>query len=100
VATRSIWLTPLWWEGTAYRRLPAPLTESVETQEDEFPWRVGRARIIRIPFTRKAMAVGRWTGEQPHEIVDGIPLLNFRPLDHPEDYFHVLDERTNERPTF
>lgn len=93
-----ILFTPLWWERFVYHRLPAPLTERGDGLESEFPWRKGTCRFFRLPFTRQAVAIGRWTGEQPRENVDGIPLLTFRQLDHPEDYFHATVDK--ERPSF
>ena len=83
---------PFWLERYIYRHLPAPLTERGGNQEQGYPWRIGQGRIFRVPFTRQAIAIGRWTGEQPHENVEGIPSLTFQPLEHPEDYFHVQDE--------
>jgi hypothetical protein len=84
---------PFWFQRFVYPRHPAPLTETGLSQEREFPWREGRIRVFRMPLTRSAIALGKWTGEQDHENVDGIPTLTFRQLDHPEDYFHaVLDE--------
>jgi len=90
--SRRIWPTPLWGERFVYRRLPAPLTERGGGQEEVYPWRTGVCQFFRLPFTRQAIAIGRWTGEQPRENVDGIPSLMLRPLDHPEDYFHVQNE--------
>lgn len=70
------------------------MTEIGETQESEFPWRIGRCRVFRLPLTPHAVAVGKWTGYQPRETVDGIPTLKFRTLDHWEDYV----EQTTEQP--
>lgn len=92
MATHSLWRTAWWWEPVTYRRLPAPLTERGTGLESGYPWRTGTCRIFRVPFTRKGIAIGRWTGEQPRENVDGIPSLTFQPLEHPEDYFHVGQE--------
>jgi hypothetical protein len=86
-----------WGERFSYRSRKAPLIQRGGNQESEFPWRIGVGVIFRIPFSRHAFAVGKWTGEQPHENVDGIPALSLRPLENPEDYFHV-DERQDERP--
>lgn len=85
-------------ERFVYHRLPAPLTERGESLESGFPWRKGTCRFFRLPFTRQAIAVGRWTGEQPRENVEGIPSLTFRQLEHPEDYFHV--DKAQARPDF
>jgi hypothetical protein len=87
-----IWRTSFWWQKLAYPRRKVPLTEVGETQEQGFPWRIGKCRVFRLPFSRHAIAFGRWTGEQPHENVEGTPSLSFRQLDHPEDYFHAVQE--------
>lgn len=85
----------IWWERVVYRDLPAPLVQRGRNLESEFPWRIGIGLIVRLPFSRRAFSAGWWTGEQPRENVDGFPSLSLRPLDHPEDYFHVLDEQPN-----
>lgn len=92
-----IWLTPFWWELFSYRHRPAPLTERGVGLEPGFPWRKGECRLFRLPFSRQGIAFGRWTGEQPHENVDGVPSLTFRPLEHPEDYFHAVEQ---DRPAY
>lgn len=87
-----IWPTrDYWWQKLRYPRRNVPLTEVGETQEQGFPWREGKCRVFRIPFSTHAIAIGKWTGRQSHENVDGSPVLNFRVLDHPEDYFHVQE---------
>ena len=80
------------WQTVTYPRRRNPLMEGGLAQEEDFPWREGRCRIFRAPFTRHAIAVGKWTGEQPHENVDGTPSLSLRPLENPEDFFHVQEE--------
>lgn len=89
---RRIWLTDHWWQKITYPRRDVPLTERGETQESGFPWRTGECRVFRIPFTVHAISFGKWTGAQPHETVDGLSVLTFRVLDHPEDYFHVQED--------
>jgi hypothetical protein len=37
-----------------------PLMESGHTQEIEDPYRAGDAWVVRVPFTRTAVVVGRW----------------------------------------
>ena len=90
-----IWFTNLWFQFLVYPRKNVPLTEIGETQEAEYPWRIGKCRVFRLPFTRRAIAVGKWTGYQPRETVDGQTVLKFRVLDHPEDYYRV---QQNKRP--
>ena len=87
-----IWRTQRWWQKLKYPRRDVPLTEIGETQEQGYPWREGTCRVFRLPFSRHAIAIGKWTGQQPHETVDGTASLTFRPLDHPEDYFHVSEQ--------
>jgi hypothetical protein len=89
-----------YWERFRYSRLPAPLTERAAGLEECYPWRTGNCRIFRLPYSRWAIAVGRWTGQQAHENVDGIPSLTFRPLDHPEDYFHAVLGEPKNRPGY
>lgn len=85
-----IWFTQRWFQFLKYpRRKGTPLTEIGETQEQGYPWRKGSCRVFRLPLSKRAVAIGRWTEYQPRETVDGEPALKFRPLDNPEDYFHV-----------
>jgi hypothetical protein len=37
-----------------------PLIEPGHTQEIEHPYRAGDALVVRLPFTRTAIVVGRW----------------------------------------
>jgi hypothetical protein len=87
-----IWRTQRWWQKLTYPQRKVPLTEIGETQEQGYPWRMGTCRVFRLPFSRHAIAIGKWTGQQPRETVDGFPTLTLRPLDHPEDYFHVSEQ--------
>ena len=80
------------WDVITYPPRRNPLFEGGVAQEEDFPWREGPCRIVRAPFSRKALAVGKWTGEQPHENVDGIPTLTLRPLENSEDFFHVQED--------
>ena len=41
----------------------APLMERGWTQETEEPWRKGSAVVLRAPFSRRAVSIGRWTSE-------------------------------------
>lgn len=91
--TYPIWPFNLWFQFLSYPRRDVPLTERGSTQESQYPWRIGRCRIFRIPGTRRAISIGWWTGYQPRENVEGTPTLSLRPLDHPEDYFHVQEDR-------
>ena len=83
----AIWLLrSRWFQFLVYPRRDVPLTEVGETQESEFPWRMGKCRVFRLPFSTRAVALGKWTGFQPRETIDGQPTLTFRELDHWEDY--------------
>jgi len=44
-----------------------PLCERGDTQEIEYPFRTGSSLVFRFPFTRRAMAVGVWTGKRDEE---------------------------------
>lgn len=37
-----------------------PLAEVGDTQEIDWPFRTGKGVVIRLPFTRTAVCVGRW----------------------------------------
>lgn len=82
----AIWFTSLWFQFLCYPRRDVPLTERGESQEAEYPWRTGSCQVFRLPFTKRAVAIGKWTGYQPRETVEGQPTLTFKPLDHWEDY--------------
>lgn len=45
-----------------------PIIDRGSTQEIEWPYRTGRSVVIRVPFTRQAMVVGKWTGEKDEEL--------------------------------
>lgn len=89
---RRIWLTHFWFQFLVYPRRDVPLTEIGQTQEAGYPWRIGRCRVFRAPFTRRAVAVGQWTGYQEREIVDGSDTFRLRELPRWEDVVHVRDE--------
>jgi hypothetical protein len=79
--SRTVSVYPLWVQFITY---PAgsrglPLTERGNTQETEFPWRAGACRIFRIPFTRRAIALGRWVGSLEDKDEEE-PSLKMRPL--------------------
>jgi hypothetical protein len=93
VIIHEIGRTKYWWQKLTYPKRKVHLTEIGSTQESGFPWRLGKCRVFRFPFTRHAIAIGKWTGQQPHENVEGTPTLMFRALDHPEDYFHVQEDQ-------
>ncbi|WP_157247895.1 hypothetical protein [Nonomuraea typhae] len=44
-----------------------PIIELAPTQEVDFPFRVGRCAILRLPLTTRALAIGIWTGTEPDE---------------------------------
>lgn len=90
----------IWSESVVYRDRKSPLIQRGRNLESEFPWRTGVGLIVRFPLSRRAFSFGWWNGEQPRENIDGFPSLSLRPLDHPEDYFHVLDQQQDERPAF
>ena len=76
---RLLW-TQYYWQKLKYPRRDVPLTEVGQTQETEFPWRVGECRVYRLPFSKHAVAIGRWYGVQPTETEDGEQVLRLRPL--------------------
>lgn len=78
-----------WWQKLKYPRRNVPLTERGETQESGYPWRIGQCRVFRLPFSKHAIAIGKWTGFQPRETVEGQPTLKFRAIEHWEDVVHV-----------
>ena len=50
------------WHAMTYPKMtpPPPLTEKGATQETEEPYRFGRSRVLRLPFTRRALVIGVW----------------------------------------
>lgn len=44
-----------------------PIMECGTTQEIEWPFRFGQGLVIRLPFTTKAVVVGRWIGDREEE---------------------------------
>lgn len=44
-----------------------PLLDMGETQEIEDPYRYGRSVVLRLPFARSAVVVGRWVGEEQED---------------------------------
>lgn len=93
----AIWLTKFWFQFLVYPRRDVPLTEIGETQESEFPWRVGKCRVFRLPFSKRAVAIGKWTAFQPRETIDGEPTLRFNELKNWEDYVHLQQDQGPDR---
>jgi hypothetical protein len=50
-----------YWHPLQYPVKPPVLWERAETQEIDMPFRGGVGISFRIPFTRLALVVGRWT---------------------------------------
>ena len=48
------------------RRFPI-LDAEGRTQEIEPPYRYGRSLVIRVPLTRQAMVVGKWTSNDDED---------------------------------
>lgn len=44
-----------------------PVFDRGDTQEIDWPFRTGKAIVTRIPFTRRAIVVGRWIGKRSEE---------------------------------
>lgn len=73
---------PLWVQYLVYPTdSRPPLTEKGHTQETEFPWRAGLCRVFRLPFTRRALALGRWVDSFEDKNEDE-PSMAMRPLPH------------------
>lgn len=51
------------WHGFIYPIKPPVLFEKSETQEIEEPYRGGHGYAIRLPLTRLALVVGKWTNQ-------------------------------------
>lgn len=49
---------------TAYCAPDVPVFHTAETQEIEAPFRSGKGVVFRMPLTRRAVVVGRWTGQK------------------------------------
>lgn len=50
-----------------YPSTSAPLIERGWTQESEEPWRKGHSIVLRLPFSTKAVAMGRWTSRETED---------------------------------
>lgn len=44
-----------------------PLIDRGHTQEIEWPYRSGSSFVLRAPLTKRALVIGRWTGEVDEE---------------------------------
>lgn len=51
-----------YWHTLTYPVKPKGLWEKAYTQEIDEPFRAGEAVAIRLPFTCKAVVIGRWVG--------------------------------------
>ena len=51
----------------SYPNTKFPLSEKGHTQEIEHPYRTGQSVVVRVPFTRRALVIGKWTGEKYEE---------------------------------
>ncbi len=55
-----------WFLSTlTYAHRGLPWIERGDTQEIEWPYRRSRSLVIRLPFTLKALVVGRWGDPRP-----------------------------------
>jgi len=50
-----------YWHPLVYPVKPPVMWERAETQEIAFPFRGGVGTAVRLPFTRLALVIGRWT---------------------------------------
>ena len=48
------------WHSMTYPVKPPVVFERAETQEIEEPYRFGKGWCLRLPFTRKAIVIGKW----------------------------------------
>lgn len=44
-----------------------PIIDKGNTQEIEWPYRVGNALVFRVPFTTKAFVLGHWVSRKDEE---------------------------------
>lgn len=52
---------PYYWHALVYPVKPPSIIERAETQEIEGQYRGGHGWAIRVPLTRVALIVGKWT---------------------------------------
>lgn len=45
-----------------------PLVEPGTTRETEHPYRTGRSLVLRLPFSRRAVAIGVWGSAHGEEV--------------------------------
>ncbi len=65
-------------------RWRSPLIVRGGAQESDHPWRTGRCILVRLPFVRRAVGIGIWTGKQPQGEDDLGPYLEMREIDWDE----------------
>jgi hypothetical protein len=61
-----------------HRKVAPLLGERAWTQEIEPPYRTGLALAVRIPFTVRAVVLGRWVSAATEEEVDELALRSRR----------------------
>ena len=70
-----------------------PVVDKGNTQEIEYPFRVGQSVVLRVPFTKQAVVLGRWVSSKPEtdaltSAIGARQLENFYVAaqeDHPRD---------------
>ena len=50
-----------YWHGLTYPIKPKCFWEKAETQEIDEPFRSGKGIAIRMPLTRRAIVIGKWS---------------------------------------
>lgn len=87
-----LWSKTLFWEPFTYETgRKVPLTEPGEAHESVPPYRWGDCRFLRLPFSRRAVAFGRWKEVRvPFEDEDG-PILHIRSMEWVPELFGGLD---------
>ena len=62
----------LFWHTLTYPSTEFPLLDRGITHEIDEPFRVGISKVIRLPFTKRALVVGHWKAQ----LSEGMALQN------------------------
>jgi len=63
--TRRIISKNWFWSTITYAHRGWPWIERGDTQEIEYPYRKSRSLVLRLPFTRTGLVVGKWGPPRP-----------------------------------
>jgi len=65
--TRRIFTDKYFWHPLTYAHRGWPWVERGTTQETDYPFRSANSLVLRFPFTRTSLVIGRWGPPRPEE---------------------------------